>query len=159
MTKRRSGGSQAAKAKVAPVVRKQEVEGKFPDPVQIEVGDHVYVGEPADDKVHWEVDYIHPSALSNVTYPGVRLISGMTGRMRVAAYGDLTLHSKGKTPSQPNSASSEEWAAARGDGWTFFRRSDGRVVADGPEGRDGRDWPNLDAALVATRPVQQNRSE
>lgn len=67
---------------------------------EIEVGDHVYVGEAADDKVHWEVDYIHPAALNNPDYPGVRLISGMTGRMRMASYASLTLHSKGARDGQ-----------------------------------------------------------
>lgn len=59
----------------------------------IEVGDHVFVGEPRNGKVHWIVTSIHQAALGKVY---ATLQSGMTMRSRVVPIERLVLHSKGK---------------------------------------------------------------
>ncbi len=59
----------------------------------IEVGDHVFVGEPRNGKVHWIVTSIHQAAPGKVY---ATLASGMTMRARVVSIERLVLHSKGK---------------------------------------------------------------
>lgn len=55
----------------------------------IQPGDHVYIGDPAPRKVHWEVERVD-------SYGMCRLVSPMSGR-RAGMYPQyLTLHSKGK---------------------------------------------------------------
>ena len=59
----------------------------------IEVGDHVFVGEPRNGKVHWIVTSIHQAALGKIY---ATLQSGMTMRSRVVPIERLVLHTKAK---------------------------------------------------------------
>ena len=59
-------------------------------------GDHVYVGPPSDDKVHWIISRLRENAFRFPDAPLVRLYSGQTGRVRPASLNDLYLHSKGQ---------------------------------------------------------------
>lgn len=60
----------------------------------LQVGDHVTVGS---GEVHWIIDRISPAAHQHPIQPFVRLVSGMTGRHRVACLSELRLHSRGES--------------------------------------------------------------